>query len=185
MTYEDFLKLINEIFQPIFERDFWDYASIIAPFVVSCVAVFISLYSLHKQNKIALFDKRYKAFNILSFLMETARVIIKTEETKTKLILYKNMETYRSTMTPNNKAANGNDVSSFYAGLIFEAGKIEHLFKVKNVSKVVKFLLAFNDLISSTYTKTSYENEINQLRNMLLEIEKMNIIKTLIKQLNT
>ena len=55
MTYEEIIKLIDErieLILQLFERDFWDYAAIIAPFVLSVVAIFISIYTIRKQTKL-------------------------------------------------------------------------------------------------------------------------------------
>jgi hypothetical protein len=60
----------------LFERDFWDYAAIIAPFVLSVVAIFISIYTIRKQTKSDLFEKRYSIIYTLGFLIQGSENVI-------------------------------------------------------------------------------------------------------------
>lgn len=54
---EDVVKAIEKLS----EKDIIDYLLVIVPIVVSIVAIFISIATARKQNKIALFELRYKA----------------------------------------------------------------------------------------------------------------------------
>ena len=42
-------------------RDWFDYLSVLAPLVLSAVAIWISISTARKQNRIALFNMRYDA----------------------------------------------------------------------------------------------------------------------------
>lgn len=43
-------------------KDLIDIISIFSPLVLSVVAIAISVYTMHKQNKISLFEKRFKVY---------------------------------------------------------------------------------------------------------------------------
>ena len=70
-------EVLNEIIEAIKtlnHRDFLDYLAIVAPLILSFVAIFISVYTIRKQTKIDLFEKRYETIQIFSFLLEGSKL---------------------------------------------------------------------------------------------------------------
>ena len=153
------------------------------PIILSFLAILVTLYTVNKQNRIALFEIRYKAYNVFSYLLSVTDTILKEDVSNTNVVLYHSMETYRSIVSLSDTLPNSNDVSSFYTGLVFEVGKAEHIFKKKYTNNIMHFLIAFNNLVSSIYAKKSYEIEIEQLRNAYYKLEKDNIAQKIKKYL--
>lgn len=145
MSYEDFIKLL--------ERDFWDYAAIIAPLVLSVIAIAISIYSIQKQNKISLFDKRYRACDSLFFLMSVVKQIAdgNVKKKSKKDYLDEVIEAYKSFSIEQEVISNCKDSSSIYVRLIFESGKIGYLFKSVSIQKIIAFLKEFDCYASEIY----------------------------------
>lgn len=56
-----------------------DYALVLVPIIVSCIAIAISVKTAKKQNKIALFDKRFEAYANLLKLKAFADILKRTE----------------------------------------------------------------------------------------------------------
>ena len=184
----DLLQELNDIIRSTTQRDWLDYVAIFIPLGATIISLIISIFALlnsnkigNQQNKIALFDKRYKVLNVLGNLVSTAQIILQRDITDTKVVLYGSMETYRSSTTLTDTIPKGNDVSSFYTGLIFEAGKVEHLFQEKDVKIVMNFLTAFYELVASTYSKENFEDEVKKLKNSYVELQESGIITTLEK----
>lgn len=62
---EELLKAI----QMLGNRDIIDIIGIFSPIILSVIAIFISIYTMWKQNKIALFEKRYMIISQLRLLI--------------------------------------------------------------------------------------------------------------------
>lgn len=56
--------LINAV-EHLNSRDWFDYVSAFSPLVLSCIAIFIALYTSKKQNSISIFEKRYRNYSEL------------------------------------------------------------------------------------------------------------------------
>lgn len=54
--------LVNAI-HDLAVHDWVDYCAVFAPLILSAVAVLISIHTARKQNKIALFEKRYECYS--------------------------------------------------------------------------------------------------------------------------
>lgn len=70
---EELVKAIEKLA----EKDLIDYLLVIVPILVSIVAIFISIATAKKQNKIALFERRYNCL----FQIKTVLAFSKTIET--------------------------------------------------------------------------------------------------------
>ena len=77
-------SIVNAI-EKISEKSVVDYLLIIVPIVISLVAVFISVFLARRQNKIAMFEIRYRAlatikrllnFNVVFYVINHPRIII-------------------------------------------------------------------------------------------------------------
>ena len=85
MIYEEIIAVIDkriELFYQLFERDFWDYASIIAPIILSLVAIVISLWSGVWSEKI----KKVEAFMVWDDALNSHFIIIKNSGKKSLVI---------------------------------------------------------------------------------------------------
>ena len=72
-------ELIQAI-EKISQKDWVDYLIIIVPIMLSVIAVWISLATASKQNKIALFDMRYKALKHFQKIIEFCYVIMSLDQ---------------------------------------------------------------------------------------------------------
>ena len=72
---KEILQEISSTLNNINQHDIWDYVTIIAPLVLSAVAVYISIRTTKKQNKIALFEKRYSCFFQIKVILNFAETI--------------------------------------------------------------------------------------------------------------
>lgn len=80
---EELIKAVEAISQ----KTVFDYLIVVIPIALSVVAIGISIYTLYRQNKIALFEMRYKAVSQLKaiimfeksiYTLETPKVILRT-----------------------------------------------------------------------------------------------------------
>ena len=77
VAMEETLKEIVKAIEKLSEKDIIDYLLVIVPILVSIVAIFISIATARKQNKIALFERRYNCF----FQIKTVLAFSKAIET--------------------------------------------------------------------------------------------------------
>lgn len=189
-------ELIRELIHSIEQRDFWDYASIIAPFVLSFVATIISIYTAIKQNKIgkrqneiALFESRIKVFDILNFLLPVAREVLdnskKNDDKKYDVwsILAVAMQTYRYSTMPFDKHIEFSQVEYFYTNLVLESGSLPYLFKNEDTKPIISFLEVLNSIVKKVCDGEECEGEVASLEKSVCEIEERNLIKKLGKYL--
>jgi len=73
---ENLVTSINNLGQ----RTWVDYLAIFAPIVLSVVAVWVSIATTKKQNKIALFKKRYEAYTWLLPIMRIGKQLMEIED---------------------------------------------------------------------------------------------------------
>lgn len=169
----DILKEIIEAIKMINHRDLWDYIAIIAPIALSVVAVSISVYAIIKQTKLDLFEKRYTAINVLSFLVEGTKTML-SEKIQEKDIWRVGMYSYKSTNSLPKSNYTDDDVLSFYYSLIFQIAKLKCLFPTRKVKNINKFSEAFINYISNLYEDKDIKDNKRQLREIidLMEREK-------------
>ena len=185
MTSEEIIKLIDErirLFLQLFERDFWDYAAIIAPFVLSVVAIFISIYTIRKQTKSDLFEKRYSIIYTLGFLIQgSENVILKNMPAKDFWKV--GMDNYKSMNSLSKSDYDDNEALNFYFNLIFQVMKISCLFPEKKIKNINKFSEIFMNYISNLFLdkETKYDEE--QLRVILDLMEREKTLDKLDKYL--
>ena len=190
----DFIfKVVAEFFNVIFTQDFW---KIIAPLILSVVAIGVSIHTAikqnqiserqneiaEKQNEIALFEYRYKAVSILNFLLPVAREILKSleqEEVTIWNILANSMQTYKYSSSPFETNIEYSQVEYFYTNLILEGGRLPCLFKNENTEQILSFLQIFNDLVSNECKGESCDKEIILLQNAVNKIDESYIFERL------
>lgn len=185
---DSLLQELNEIIRNASQRDWVDYVAIFVPLGATIISLVISILALlnsnkigKQQNNIALFDKRYRALNVLGHLLSTTQILLQRDISDTKITLYGAMETYRSSTTLTDTIPKGDDVLSFYTGLVFEAGKVEHLFQDTDIKPVMDFLAAFYELVANTYTKKEFEAEVKSLKRSYMELQKTGTMNALEK----
>ena len=144
------------------------------PILLSLAAILVTCYTVYKQNKIVLFKNRYKVLSVLGYLLSVTQIILKENISSKNFILYNSMDTYCNTTTLNDTVSKGEDISSFYTGLIFEAGKAKHLFKKKHTADIMRFLTIFNEIVLSNDDKNIYEEKFEELRQIYSKLQKDN-----------
>lgn len=80
---EELVKAIEKLA----EKDLIDYLLVIVPILVSIVAIFISIATAKKQNKIALFEKKYNSLIQIHTIASFANSIKDNNNLSSKLIL--------------------------------------------------------------------------------------------------
>ena len=117
------------------------------------VAIRIPTVIAKQQNKIALFDKRYSAWDAMVFLMAVAKQITDdtAKEMDRKAFLHAIMETYKSVSIVSVISGECKNTENVYVKLVFEAGKMLYLFDLKEADTVCEFLKAIDLYVSSVY----------------------------------
>lgn len=98
-------------------KDIIDIIAIFSPLVLSVVAIVISIYTVQKQNKISLFEMRYKAFATLKSIVLFASTVKNVDSNEQILLVF---DSFFGTYISNN---NGNDL---VAGLNSKIEMIKH-----------------------------------------------------------
>lgn len=73
---EELIKAVETLSQ----NTIFDYLIVIVPILLSIVAIVISIYTIHKQNKIALFEMRYKALTQLKAILMYEEAIYELDD---------------------------------------------------------------------------------------------------------
>jgi hypothetical protein len=193
---KEILQEISNTLNDINQRDIWDYASILAPLVLSFVATIISICTAIKQNRIgkrqneiALFEHRIKVLNILNFLLPVAKIIVndskKVDEEKIDIgdILATAMQTYKYSTVPFDKHIEFSQVEYFYKNLILDSTSLPYLFKNENTTPILSFLNALNSIASKVCNGDKCDEELALLEKNVCKIEETNIIAKLGKYL--
>ena len=81
---DDLVKAIEKLA----EKDIVDYLLVIVPIVVSIVAIYISIATARKQNKIALFERRYNCLFQIKTILNFSDTIKEDANGKIILALY-------------------------------------------------------------------------------------------------
>ena len=138
----------------------WDAISACAGWagvVASAIAVFVAIGIPKKiaeqQNKIALFDKRYSAFNTFAFLTSVIKQIVGENVSfpNKRMYLDNMIDTYKSISIIKELAVDCQNASDVYTRLFFKAGKIQYVFELAEMEIVIDFLLTASEYISNVY----------------------------------
>lgn len=172
--------------QSLQQRDLWDYFAIIAPLVLSVVAVWISISTAKKQNKIALFEMRYKTVSILCFLLPVAKEVVNPKDKAIDdwTTLAVSMNTYKMSTAEAPIEVDYSILDSFYTHLIFEAGKVNCLFAEKETKQITDFLEEFRAFVSLVCKDEVTDESREKLKNTMLLLEESKIMKKLDTSLN-
>lgn len=128
------------------------WAGVLASTIAIIVAIDIPKRIAEQQNKIALYEKRYTAFNTFAFIMSAMEQAVYNVKISDKVLFLNNMIiTYKSVSVVRELASDCEDASRVYTRLIFEAGKIQHLFELKEMTEIVEFLITVDEYVSNIY----------------------------------
>lgn len=175
------MKELIDAVQALDKRDAWDFIAMVAPLILSGVAIWISLRTTQKQNKIALFDKRYKAYSILVDLMTVAQAAITDTSANGRQVLDSKMSKFILTITHPEINPKSNNYIDFYLSLSMEANKIEYLFNLKGMKYIDSFLNAFNKYTVACYLGRPSEKEKEGLVNSLKALEENKVVSAIDK----
>lgn len=178
---EELLTELITTVQCLQQRDLWDYFAIVAPLVLSVVAVWISISTAKKQNKIALFEMRYKVVSVLCFLLPVAKEVVdpKEKEIDYWTILATAMDTYKMSATDSAAETDYSKLDSFYTHLTFEAGRVGCLFAEKDTKQIMNFLEEFHGFISLVCKDEVTTESRDRLSKAFLSLEKSKIMNKL------
>lgn len=128
------------------------WAGVLASTIAIIVAIDIPKRIAEQQNKIALYEKRYIAFNTFAFIMSAMEQAVYNVKISDKVLFLNNMIiTYKSVSVVRELASDCEDASRVYTRLIFEAGKIKYLFELKEMTEIVEFLITVDEYVSNIY----------------------------------
>lgn len=128
------------------------WAGVLASTIAIIVAIDIPKRIAEQQNKIALYEKRYTAFNTFAFIMSAMEQAVYNVKISDKVLFLNNMIiTYKSVSVVRELASDCEDASRVYTRLIFEAGKIKYLFELKEMTEIVEFLITVDEYVSNIY----------------------------------
>lgn len=177
---EELIEVIHQANQ----RDFWDYTAIVAPFLLSVVAIAISIYSVKKQNNLSLFEKRYRMSYILGFLVNVANEVVKNELRDDKELLHFLQNSYLEIDSKDDLASKNHEKTLvFYYKLRFEIVGINSLYPGNKLKDVNKFLESFFEYISNVFTDKDTKLEKENLKAHLKLLERKKIFQKLDKPL--
>lgn len=169
---EDLIRELIEVIKQSNQASLFDCCVTIAPILFSLIAIIISICVAYKQNKIALFEKRFKVVHIIGFLLELAKNI-QSEKYNDKELLKSGKEFYSAkNIIQSNNSDEDYDVLNFYYDMNFEATKVNFLFPKKKSKKINEFLDAFLKYASKVLRNNSITTE-----DKILLIEKTESIE--------
>ena len=163
---------IVKAIEKLAEKDILDYLLIIVPIFISFVAIIISITTARKQNKIALFERRFKCLSQMQMLFAFSRVINEYRNSTTILQLF---DAYCGTDASLNKGI----VRSMKAKRKLETigdeiAQSKFLFKHKYTVEPIDLVRSFHKIIIESVANTVPDEMIDQfvdLCNRFLEID--------------
>ena len=81
-------QVISDAIRDVGTKDCFDIISVVLPLVLSLVAIVVTLYTVYKQNKIALFQLRYDAFFTIFLVLQFSESVKKLKNAKYAVVLY-------------------------------------------------------------------------------------------------
>lgn len=178
-------ELFKELIQA-HENSWIDILGVFLPIIVSIVAIWISIGTTAKQNKIALFKERYRVFGIILFLLPVGKELLNNtneDDYSAWDVLASGMQNYNFINTPCETEIDFGKIQYFYTNLVLEAVKVQILYGKEKTDVLVSFLTTFDNIVSKVCNGDLVVDEKKSLQEALNEIEKTNICKTLEKYL--
>ena len=147
--------------------------------IASAIAIFVAIRVPKKiaerQDSIALFEKRYSAFDAFVFLTSVAERFDKDDykESDIKPFMDEVVEVFKTFADGNGFSWDNKDSCAVFRRQIIEAGKIRFLFNLTEMKAVSEFLDAFNFFIRDVFNGKfcSIQKVINTYK--IIENEKI------------
>ena len=156
----------------------------IATLLLSVIAIAVSIYTVHKQNKLHLFDKRYDVFCILNFLIAVVRQVIENKNISEQEVLRTSRNAYVEVIAPSERNCNDSDLRPFYQNLCLSVSKIDFLFPKKYTKGCYAFIKTFTQYFSDAIDFKDTEETKKQLTIILNTLDSDKTLETLEKYLN-
>lgn len=156
----------------------------IATLILSVIAIGVSIYTVYKQNKLHLFDKRYDVFCILSFLVSVAQQTIEDKGISDQELLLTSRNAYIEAISPIEQKYSNGDLKAFYHNLCLSAIKVTCFFPKKHTKIWRTFIKAFTTYFSDAIDSKDTEATKQELRIILNVIYNDKILNNLEKYLN-
>lgn len=123
------------ILEQMTQKTWVDYLAIIAPLVLSVVAIYISISTTRKQNRIALFEKRYALYQKIQMFLTLGDAIHRAEK-QSDVALQNEIQTYvYFQLQENNAYPEGNKLPDKFFVFI-----VEHIQSYTALIKQIEFL---------------------------------------------
>lgn len=179
---EEILKELVEVMKVSNQRTLWDYLIAIAPIIISITALVISIKTTQKQNRIALFEKRYEIVYKLGFIFAVEGQVVEYEDENPSWFLENTVEDYYLT---SNHVKNNNvqNFHSFYTGLILELAGIECLFYGVYTVDIMDFLNTFQHYVSKVHSKEVCKKDREELKEIFLKVNESKVMDKMEKYL--
>lgn len=171
-------KILSELIEVIElanTKTLWDYLIVSVPIIISVIAIFVSVGTAKRQNRIALFEKRYEVISLLGFLLGVCEGLITYKGIDGRIQLQSSMKTFYMVKGISDNETR-HDFSHFYTGIVLEAGKVEYLFTGEKVDLTKAFLVAFNDYVLKICRDEPSDSELKVLEEKYLEFSKQDIL---------
>lgn len=146
-------------------RDWFDYFSIIVPLLLSVVAIWISISTARKQNKIALFDKRYAVLAAIKRIVTFSQSFNQTENLKANIVYQTYCRTFDIAYNEKEETLQSNMVRSFrnIECIVFMA---EYLFDMEFVNGVDNITTAMAKVLNNIAVGKEFQEEYNTFRQL-------------------
>ena len=158
----------------------WDAVSACAAWfsgIMSAGALFVAIsipkIIAEQQNKIALFDKRYKLYDSFVFLIIIVQKIFdgSANGIDRKIYFETLIETHKSVSTAGEFTSSCKATVDAYTRLIFEIGKVEFLFDIEESNDILAFLKSFDTYVSEIYKSNSADEKPLKEAFLRLDVE--------------
>lgn len=177
------LQELTDVVEVLNQKIIWEHLLAIAPILASGVAIVVSIKTARLQNKIALFEKRYRVVCIFSFLMAIGNHLIECDEAQVKTFLESGMNSYYETSSYVNHTSVTQDYYSFYTGLVLEVAQIKCLFKNKEIALVENFTNKLLCCVECVYKGENSAAKRQELADIYLQIKKYKLTEKMDKSL--
>ena len=127
--------------------------------------------------------RKNSIYNVLQFLASVAKHLVDgtVKESDQKFYLDVAVETFKSISNEREITSDCKDALDLYVRLIFEAGKIAHLYKSKRTERVIEFLQTLDQYVADIYAGRMGNKMLLESAVKKIEDEKIN--KMLVKAL--
>ncbi len=153
---EDIVKAIEKLA----EKDIIDYLLVIVPIAISIVAIIISIATARKQNKIALFDKRFRCLSQIQMIVAFGKSI---DSTANPLLITQLFDAYWGTDISSSKGTLQTiKAKSQLEKIIDDVAQSRFLFNCKYNIEPLELAQSFHGIILGAVGDKISENSINE-----------------------